>query len=1224
MSFFHTTKEEIERLNPLKLTNVLKKLLRANLSELRLKQSDLTVSLDINDPDGGLDGFITTIIPNDHPWLPGGQSGWQFKAVRDLYVSDIINDVLTGNNELKPEIRRILDSGGTYVLVNGSKDYNSQEKRSRKDGLNSIFEEKGFPNSKIIIYSSGDISDWINSYPAVISFLKPERMNFKDIIEWKNSTRLIQHPLQFVCDENRNNIIETIRLTIESNFNNKRATIIRIVGLSGVGKSRLIYEILNINELKDVTLYLESPEKLPHSKLNYFTHLPEVFVIIVIDECPNEDYIVLSKEIEGLGGRLVFISLDYDIDNPRDPNDLHYVLPPLDDASMGELIEATTPTLPKEAKDTIIKFAEGYPRIASLLAENFIHHPDLLSPGVLTQIGILPLLDRLIAGRTDSQTEINKMKLIMTGISLFKRLGWDDEVSNQGRIVCEHFGINWNEARQIVENQCRRGLVVKRGRYRYISPIPVAIYLSSDWWRGIDETTWREFFDSLPDYQCKVAFLERVTDLSYSERTKDVIKKNLEMFNFQFLNNEFNSALFLKLSQADHTTAMTVLEDIFKNITTDELLGFKEGRRNIIWVLEKIKWWPDTFDRAAQILLQLAIAENETWSNNATGVFSDLFKVYLGGSAVPIWERLSILEQLIDSDDEKIQLLALQALSKSFILDHSSRTVGAERQGTIIVPQEWNPMSREDIIRAINSSFLLLDKALKKPNPIVRNEAASILFDSFRRLLKCGFYAELKQRMIYIGNNIPEVEGRLVQEIETTIHYDSDKMPSDLKEKLVKFRNSLVHDDYHSQMKRYIKNRFFIDELNREEINQIINYLAKQSFENPKLFEKEFSWLFNPNVANGYLFGQNFSKYDEKLKWLPVVLNEIKQLNQPSVEFLGGYLSSIREKNELEVENTFYEFQKNLKLRKFLPELIWRSGFLKRSVEFLIEFVNTGEMQPSDLIRYNYGAWFTRAEENDIKGFLECLKMKKEYYSRAIEIIYMYSRKQESFLKKNISLILIFMLDDAVFDEITQLTYYEWDDLANKLIEIDIDLLTSLLNFLIEIQEKDRRMDDSLKSLINISLEEDPEILWSLIKDPLLEGTYKSIKLIFLFRDTNFIDKIPSKLIKEWLNENPDAAPSVLAQLLPLHKTEPELHPLAKFLLIEYPDNKNIGSLISSNWHTEVWSGDESRHVSKKLEIIEKWINDPELSDNNWLIQEKKYLEERLQNAKLREEEEGF
>ena len=76
--------------------------------------------------------------------------------------------------------------------------------------------------------------------------------------------------------------------------------------------------------------------------------------------------------------------------------------------------------------------------------------------------------------------------------------------------------------------------------------------------------------------------------------------------------------------------------------TLDRLRSFKRSQRSIVDALEKLVWHPETFEPAADAMLRLALAENETWANNATGQFSSIFGARLPsdcgesrGSALP-------------------------------------------------------------------------------------------------------------------------------------------------------------------------------------------------------------------------------------------------------------------------------------------------------------------------------------------------------------------------------------------------------------------------------------------------------------------------------------------------------------------------------------------------------------------------------------------------------------
>jgi hypothetical protein len=817
--------------------------------------------MDINDPDGGLDAYIGSKIPDDHPWMPAGKSGWQFKAQHDFSVPDAADEVL--NNEktaLKPRIKKLLEEQGTYVLVVGGKDYNVAECEARQEKLVETFRNMGYPEGKSKVFSSGQIADWASSIPQVVAYLYPDRQNFKVFSEWEKS---IVTNDAFVLDSGRKKIIADIQQAIVDNQNSNSATIIRLVGLSGVGKTRLAYESLNAENLKEVVLYLESPDKLPTPRFNVIAQNKEMRVILVIDECPHSKFEEFAKEAESIGGRMALIALDFDVDRPRSPQDKHITLEPLDQVASEELVKATVSTLPENARKKIAEYSQGFPMILIRLSNNFNSQPQFLSPETLNNLGINDLLNRIIRGRDEGGFDPNDVRKTLTAISLFKRLGWDDEVSIQGQKVCELHGIDWMYARTIVEEQERRKLVAKRGRYRYVTPLPLAINLASTWLAAMDTPTINGYIRKLPDVETQKAFLERLADLGYTEYAQGVARDFLSSFDFASLNTSSGSEIFLNLSKTDHAYSIGILEKTLGSLSREELLGFKAGRRNIIWLLEKIAWWRDTFARSARILLKLADAENEEWSNNATGTFASLFQTYLGGTELPIWERYPVLEEAINSGDINVQRIVLKAIQATLEVTHATRWVSAEEQGVIIPPPEWNPRTKEDIQKAVNSALILIDKLINVPTREIQIETATLIISNTRTLLSLGFVKEVLDRLNFIQRQFPELEKELIKTIEMVLYYDK-KLPSSTTEPLQKYRDDLIGANYHALMQRYVGSSLIQDYSHdkRTDLENKNKMLADMGMTSPAELEKELPWLVTNRAENGYLFGKALGEAD--------------------------------------------------------------------------------------------------------------------------------------------------------------------------------------------------------------------------------------------------------------------------------------------------------------------------------------------------------------------------
>lgn len=92
----------------------------------------------------------------------------------------------------------------------------------------------------------------------------------------------------------------------------------------------------------------------------------------------------------------------------------------------------------------------------------------------------------------------------------------------------------------------------------------------------------------------------------------------------EVLNSEKGSRLFRSLVEVNPQATVEALDHAFGDYTKGQLLEVGPGRRNLIWALEKLCFWEETFPIASRIMLSFAVSENETWGNNATSVSSIL------------------------------------------------------------------------------------------------------------------------------------------------------------------------------------------------------------------------------------------------------------------------------------------------------------------------------------------------------------------------------------------------------------------------------------------------------------------------------------------------------------------------------------------------------------------------------------------------------------------------
>jgi hypothetical protein len=114
---------------------------------------------------------------------------------------------------------------------------------------------------------------------------------------------------------------------------------------------------------------------------------------------------------------------------------------------------------------------------------------------------------------------------------------------------------------------------------------------------------------------------------------EDFLGRDGQYANTDWLYTEDEGSFFFGLSLADPRAALRLLERTIGRMDRDALLKFEAGRRQVIRALEGMAVHQDLFRPSAKLLLSLADAENETWANNATGIFVSLFSLGYGEAA---------------------------------------------------------------------------------------------------------------------------------------------------------------------------------------------------------------------------------------------------------------------------------------------------------------------------------------------------------------------------------------------------------------------------------------------------------------------------------------------------------------------------------------------------------------------------------------------------------------
>ena len=114
------TYEDVEHLNPLQLTDLLRRLLHLQCKHCGIVDSAVNVSLNIYVKDGGEDGRVQwTGGPDSADYIPNRYSVFQSKA-SDLGPAASAKEITNANGDaLKPRVQAVLDASGSYIFFVG-------------------------------------------------------------------------------------------------------------------------------------------------------------------------------------------------------------------------------------------------------------------------------------------------------------------------------------------------------------------------------------------------------------------------------------------------------------------------------------------------------------------------------------------------------------------------------------------------------------------------------------------------------------------------------------------------------------------------------------------------------------------------------------------------------------------------------------------------------------------------------------------------------------------------------------------------------------------------------------------------------------------------------------------------------------------------------------------------------------------------------------------------
>jgi len=315
---------------------------------------------------------------------------------------------------------------------------------------------------------------------------------------WEEWNGYPEYEREFISDDDLVGKISAIR----DLFTGSTKEVARIIGLSGIGKTRLALEAFRPpgdpkaeperQALSESCVYIDV-EQAPGLQECVAEWVREHYSgTLVVDNCDFALHKSLQREVGHTGSHLNLLTLDYSMDDH--PSDHPYVeLTKVSDDVIKGIVQGAYPGLSGSDVSRIVSFTQGFPRMAVLIADAHLEQePDIAN------LKDQDLIDRLLWQRSAPNSEARK---VIEACSLFKHLGYEDSVAEQRVFAAERIcRIDKHDFYRYAEHFIKHRIIDRRNRYIRVVPFPLAITLAAQWWQGCSRDLAQELFLSrMPD-----------------------------------------------------------------------------------------------------------------------------------------------------------------------------------------------------------------------------------------------------------------------------------------------------------------------------------------------------------------------------------------------------------------------------------------------------------------------------------------------------------------------------------------------------------------------------------------------------------------------------------------------------------------------------------------------------------------------------------------------------
>jgi hypothetical protein len=822
MAVFEIEKDDLLRLSDIQLEELVARLAEADVASVGHSPACVQWSGSITAPDEGID-IRVDVSPGE---VTSGflvRSDTVFQAKKHTMPASSISGEMRTKGMLSPIISEQASKGGSYIIVSLDDDCSPPMKRDRLEAMREAVHDD--PNNSSIhldFYDRSKLHQWLRQYPSVVLWVRgalgKALSGWQPFGRWSNPPSEADDNLILALGVSIIMPSETgVKLSIADAIEPMRDLVrstsktIRVTGLSGVGKTRIVQalfdENIGANALdRTIAIYVDtgaSPDPSAHAMLERLI-AENRRAIMVLDNCPSDLHTALAAKVAAAGSQVALITVEYDIrdDKPQTTEVIHIEAEGPDVAE--QLLLRRFPDIGQVNARKIAEFANGNARVSLAVAERVEVGESL------AMLSDAQLFDRLFEQRNQPNGDLRAQAEVLSLVYSFSVAIPDvgiDELAVLGAI----YDVPRLQLFRSVTTLMDRHIAQGRSHWRAILPHAIANRLARDALRNTPKEILRSTFEASGRDRLLMSFAHRLGLLHDHPVAREIVETWLQ-----------EGELLGDLSSLDDTAARileyvapvapdAVLDRIEAEIGSEGFHGIKAGdnprRTTILSLLQSLAYEPEAYDRCIAMLLRVADFEDE--SNNYDAVREKIvrfFQAYLSGTHASLDQRLAVVRNALLADNPKRRSLGFRMLAAA--LD-GPPWMGSGLNDFGARPRDFGYQPNRDQLVDWRNQFidLALETGLKN-EPELSGPARQALAQEFRGLWHHqAMRGKLVEAARQLNANQPWVEGW--KAVRSTIYFDYRKTKPDgagkpIPDDLAALEHDLAPTDLMANIRTYV------------------------------------------------------------------------------------------------------------------------------------------------------------------------------------------------------------------------------------------------------------------------------------------------------------------------------------------------------------------------------------------------------------------------------------